>query len=556
MFICGSLLFLTGLPGSETLATEANVVSFNFRDAASAGKAWQAQDASPAAKPTPYGLRFYCPFKGDTDRVHWDRHVSLNLANFTSFELALSCDHPEALRSLALYFKSGDGWYIWNKPIPQSGHQRLAILKSEFSVEGQPKGWHAIERVRLSPWKGESRNTHLIIQSLTARTDSVLIVEGTSSLPNKTDRAYGRRVAKRISKWLREMQIPHGLVTDDEVTTQRLSGVKVVLLPYQMALPARERQALEGFINRGGKLMVFYSGDDRLARAMGLQLGPWLPSERPGRWNAIAFTDPAAHHVPERIYQEAWNLRVVKPKAGHAKTIAWWEDASGRRSPEPAMVASRHGYWMTHVPLDGDNERKKQMFAGLICSLHPALWPATTAAYLNESASIEEFGNAVRTFETLQRAPVAPAVKTRYARLVETSRRIYQQAMDAFQAGDYPTVLQRSARLRRMLEEAYAMTQPRFPGGMRAVWDHKGSGLYPGDWDRTCRLLAEHGITAVFANLAWGGMVHYKSGVLPSSKTYARFGDQLAQCAAACRKYGLQLHVWLVCWNLDNAPAW
>ena len=42
--------------------------------------------------------------------------------------------------------------------------------------------------------------------------------------------------------------------------------------------------------------------------------------------------------------------------------------------------------------------------------------------------------------------------------------------------------------------------------------------------------------------------------MLPVAKVVAEHGDQIRECLAACRKYGVQLHVWKVDWNLMGAP--
>jgi uncharacterized lipoprotein YddW (UPF0748 family) len=66
--------------------------------------------------------------------------------------------------------------------------------------------------------------------------------------------------------------------------------------------------------------------------------------------------------------------------------------------------------------------------------------------------------------------------------------------------------------------------------------------------------MAEHGMTAILPNMLWAGLAHYPSDVLPRSTSFRRHGDQVAQCLSAARQYGLQMHVWMVCWNLQGAP--
>ncbi len=58
----------------------------------------------------------------------------------------------------------------------------------------------------------------------------------------------------------------------------------------------------------------------------------------------------------------------------------------------------------------------------------------------------------------------------------------------------------------------------------------------------------------VVPNLLWAGRAHYPSDVLPRSKTYEEHGDQIAQCVAACKKHGVEVHVWKVNYNLSGAP--
>lgn len=88
----------------------------------------------------------------------------------------------------------------------------------------------------------------------------------------------------------------------------------------------------------------------------------------------------------------------------------------------------------------------------------------------------------------------------------------------------------------------------------RAVWNHSGTGAFPGDWQRSAKLLEENGFNAVLPNMLWGGSAHYASDVLPRSETFKKYGDQIEQCCAAAKKHGLEVHVWKVCFNLSNAP--
>ncbi len=91
-------------------------------------------------------------------------------------------------------------------------------------------------------------------------------------------------------------------------------------------------------------------------------------------------------------------------------------------------------------------------------------------------------------------------------------------------------------------------------GEFRAAWIHSAYGIEGWGWDKTVAALSSNGFNALLPNLVWAGLAHYPSKVLPVSPQVARQGDQVAECLKACRKYGLQIHVWKVNHNLLHAP--
>ncbi len=100
------------------------------------------------------------------------------------------------------------------------------------------------------------------------------------------------------------------------------------------------------------------------------------------------------------------------------------------------------------------------------------------------------------------------------------------------------------------IQEAFCRAQQPLAGEFRAFWCHSAFGLHGLDWDEAIRRLAENGFTAIFPNMLWGGAAFYESKVLPVAPSVAERGDQIRQCVAACRRYGLEIHVWKVNWNL------
>ena len=526
---------------------------FSYASTRDADRAWRAHTSSPkTVSAEPGALTFSIPFAADQDRVYWDRELDLDLSGYDTINLDVTCPHPDAMRSLAVYFKSGNGWYIWNRPLREPGRQVLHMMKSDFETEGSPAGWHRIESIRLSPWKGASRNTTLTLHRLYAHTPSILMVRGTR-MP-AAEHNVARRTTQRVSQWLADLNLSHTVLEDRALTADRLQRARIVILAFNPSLTPSVRDLLQRFVANGGRIMVLYSGDEPLARMLGFRLGAYQSAEGPGQWAAIRFTDPVALRVPERVYQDSWNIRAVHPASESARIIAWWEDAQGRRTSDPAWTASDKGVWMSHILLQGDDDNKRAMLAGLLAHLHPVIWADIARYALGQSGKVGPYASFSESLIGIRALARSAPERERIQQLLKQAEEQERRMRMLYRSRRYPESIDLQRALRRNLMEAYALAQQPRTDELRGVWDHRGTGLYPGDWDRTARFLADHGVNALFVNMLWGGVAHYKSEVLPRSVTFRMYGDQLEQSIRAARKHGLELHVWIVCWNLTGAP--
>ncbi|MBN1268878.1 MAG: family 10 glycosylhydrolase [Kiritimatiellae bacterium] len=536
-------------------ARAADLDAFAYPSAEAARKAWKPVGASPPVAPAAGGLDFPCPFRRDLERVYWDREISADLSPYTSIELDLACDNPRAVRSLLLYFKSGDGWYAARVPLAEPGRQTVRLLKSDFSTEDRPRGWGRIERIRLSAWPGVREDTALTAYGLRARANGILLVRCTTATDDAAERKVAARVTGRVSRWLKRMNVPHGVVTDDEVTAGGLSGASVAVLCYNPHPPPRELSALERFVRGGGKLVVLYGADPGVAKLMGVRLGTYQRSDVPGRWSAFAFADADGWNVPPRVYQDSTSLMPAEPAARSTKVIARWENAAGKKTGDAAWLAGAHGLWMTHVLLDDDERNKARMLLGLLGHLEPAVWRDAARGCLERVGKIDSFRGFAETRDAVAARAGNAASPKRVNQLLDQAATMHERMNDLYARGRFADVVSLAGELRERLVEAYGRVQTPRPGELRGVWDHAGTGWYPGDWDRTCAILEREGINTVFANLLWGGVAHYPSRILPASFTARKFGDQAEAFVKAARRHGLQAHAWKVCWNLENAPA-
>ena len=517
--------------------------------------AWKPFLQSPAVLNAPDGLAFPAPFASGRDRFAWDKAANFDLAGAVAFELDLSCPLPDALRALGLYFKSGNGWYVCNKPLSRSGAQTVVFSKSEFTPEGKPAGWHRIDGLRLSPWKGAAaRDTALVVRRLATVEGSLVVVQGTGSCPGAGARAVAAQTVERISRLLVEAGIGHSIVTDEDVAKGALANTGAALLPYNPNPSPAELKALTGFLGRGGKLGVFYGASPDLAAAMGFQLGPYVKAERPDRWRSIVFADPGAWLVAPRIWQNSPNLMPAHPADPAARVVAAWHDARGVQQPEPAIVVSPRGFWMSHVLMSDDVQPKKEMLVSLCAQLDPALWTPAALRAIRDAGRINAYSGLANAVAELYRQLPAAARPLETRALIDEASALSARITAAMAGGRPREALLLARRQRQLLLRADAAVQVPRPGEFIGVWDHDGTGFVPGDWNSTAAYLAASGVTAIFPNVVWGGCAHYPSKFLPPSNTVRLYGDQIAAGLAAAKAHGLQFHVWMVLGKLDGAP--
>ena len=518
--------------------------------------AWKPYLKSPAVVAAADGLAFPAPFSQGGDRFAWDKAVAFDLSPAVAFELELSCPQPEALRHLGLYFKSGNGWYVANKPLAGALPHTLVYAKSDFTVEGKPAGWKKIDGIRVSPWKGAGAgDTALVLRRLaTVEGTSVVVVRGTVSCPDAVARDVAAQTAAHVSRLLVDAGIGHANVADDDLPKGALKNAGVALLPYNPNPPPAQLKALLAFLARGGKLGVFYGASPELAAAMGFKLAPYAKSERPDRWRSIVFADPAGWLVPPRIWQSSTSLMPALPAGPGAQAVAFWHDARDVRQPEPALVVSPRGFWMSHVLKGDDQQGKKEMLVSLCAHLDPALWAPAAARAIQDAGRVNAFASIDQACAEIDRQAAAAVRPEETRAMVQEAAGCTARIQAALAGGRPKEVLVLARRQRQLILRADAAVQPPRPGEFVGVWDHDGIGFIPGDWPFTANFLAAHGVTAVFANTVWGGCAHYPSKYLPASNTLRLYGDQIAAGLAAAKAKGLQYHVWMVLGKLDGAP--
>ena len=381
----------------------------------------------------------------------------------------------------------------------------------------------------------------------------VVVVTGTSSLGSSSELAYAGGMAARVSGWLRGAGVPVTEATDDDVDRGALRGAAVAVLPCNPHPGHGERKALRRFLNDGGRLVVCYGADEELAAAMGLKLGAYLPESAPGAWHTLRFGPAAPVGAPLSITQPTHGVKPAFPAEAAARVIGEWENAAGQRTGVPACTASARGFWLSATLMEGDAAAKQRLLVALLGVLEPGFWRMAAEHALGAAGQAGGFASFDAAVAEVRGSPAAGPVTEA---LLTQAGQARATAAAALRAGQWLRATDDAGRVDALVVEAFARAQrPSCQGEFRGVWNRDGLGLTPGRWPETAAQLARDGITAVLPNWLRPGLALYPSRLVPVSDAVRLYGDQAAAGVAAAHQHGLQVHAWVMCWNLDGAPA-
>jgi uncharacterized lipoprotein YddW (UPF0748 family) len=528
----------------------------NYADGTAAAEAWKLSGSeAPLAvvEQNDHGaLEVVAPFADQPrlPRVSIDREVDLDLAAVGQFELEIQIDEPEAAGQVSLYFRSGSGWFASGAGVSSDGWHTLRFSKASFGFEDEPAGWHRIDGIRISVWRGGERNSKVRFGRLRGLSHDVAVV-----IPSAQDAADDGEVraaleyAEQMTDMLAELGLGADAVDAASLAHGALGSRKVAVLAYNPRIQPPAVDALVDFIERGGKVFACYRLPGRLGEALGFRSGAYVPRQEPGYFAEIRLDAPEIAGLPEAVRQSSWNINAAEPAAPGARVIGTWYNEAGQSTGHPALLLSRHGAFLTHVMLSDDRPAKKQLLAALLGHFAPSLWEQMSQASLDRVFPIGHCDTPAALAQF-----VATAERSEARAKLAGAKRLLDKSHTAREAGEHPLSIETAHAGRQAMTEAYALAQPSPGAEGRAVWNHSGTGAYDGDWPRTARELAEAGFNMVIPNMLWAGVAHYPSDVLPRSRVLAEHGDQIAQCVEACHAEGIEVHVWKVNFNLSHAP--
>lgn len=430
-------------------------------------------------------------------RASWDLRLACDLRLWPGIQFDFYCEDLAQFSSFSCYFKSGDGWYHGNFSPEESGvWQRVTVSKASCGVEGKPAGWGNISLVRVSGWRAGDGKTRCAMANVATigGTPDVAIVYADSLAARGGAEAKGyMSFASTVSASMRAVGVESVIVADTDLESGTLAKMAAVVLPYNPQIPTNKFSFIRAYVEGGGRILACYSQPREVFDLLGVKT---KGSKRPGEDGGASIAGflkvgGGLADQPDWAPQASWMTQI--PVVGDGvEVVAEWGDGKRKSLGIPSLVRTKAGLFMSHVWLGGTDGASAGLMRAIACDLAPSLKSKIAAREAAEKKKAEE-------------------------------------------------------------ARAWLAGRPSKTGEHRAFWCHSARGLGGDhDWDSSIAFLKTNGFNTIIPNLCWGGVAFYPSKVLPVAADVAVKGDAFAQCRAACRKHGVKMHVWKVCWNMGG----
>lgn len=375
------------------------------------------------------------------------------------------------------------------------------------------------------------------------RAAAIAVVHGELSV-KEGERRYSKSVATLAQRWYVEAGVEADLISDAQLSPS--AAYKLLVLVYCDQPPATVITTLQKLMARGTRVVVCYSASKELAALFGLKPVAYKRDDN-GAWSLMTFGEQRPKGAPTTVLQTSSNLFTVAATQASTTPLAWWSNRAGKRTDVAWWRTARGSYWMTHVLTgDGDEAAKQRLLLAIAAESHPDVWLQAARHMMQIAVKPVTDGSLLIRTNTL---PKTSARREQIERANNFIRSLWEMTQRSIQQKRGYLAYQNACDLRDCVNRTYGMTYWARSGEIKGVWDHSGRGLYPGDWPRTAKMLAQAGITDIYVNVAGAAFALYPSKVLPQRLA----GDALREAVAACRKYGVRVHAWILCYSCTNA---
>ncbi|NLG14284.1 MAG: family 10 glycosylhydrolase [Lentisphaerae bacterium] len=478
------------------------------------------------------GLALNAQFPQDSNqRACWDFALRTSLVHASGVRMRILVQNPQAASQYNFYIKAGSTWYsVIFSPSKDNAWEDIFIPKTSFTPEGMPQSWSDCPAFRIAAWKGDGGKLaiHLAELEFTRPNANIAILKsGTKANPNEAKEAA--KYAKLLNDALILQGLRPAIIEDDDCLETHLKPYDFAFVPYPKASSPQQLLAISNMIRRGTKLGVFHDLPSIISAHLQMPNANFI--------RASSLPNPLGGVVPElgrfdgvKPFIQASSAFMSIPKVAPPLVVsAWWYDALGRKTNLPAVVETSNGFWMTHVYLNQDPWRGADFLLAQTARFFPNLLKIASQTKLN----------------TVQQA-YANATSTEQ----QAAREALQAAVNLHSTAQYKPAIEYAHKALGLLANATTTMVPAKPNEIRAAWSISPTGPPGQAWAQTCARLRSAGFNAVFPLVATPYSAAYKSAIHPRSQIDTALGD----CLQAAVSNGIQVHAWINCLNIQDAP--
>ncbi|HOK56102.1 MAG TPA: family 10 glycosylhydrolase [bacterium] len=565
MIFLGILIFFLNVIKGFSYS-EIDIETFNYRNISEVREKWLPQERSREVELIKEKgkkvIKFVLNFSEVEKRSYWDRFVLLDLSNFEKFVIEVKSENPSLTTNCTIYFESEGGWFSYRFPIENNSWQKIIIPKSKFVIEGNPTGWDKIKRIRISFWKIDTtdlKETSVYLRSLKGiiPDSKIGIVFCDSAIKEKGHRRdviskYYSDIAGIFDKF----EIDYKTVNQSEFEKKEIEKeFKILIFPYNPFFSEEEIKNIIKFVEKGGKIIVFYSSNQEIYKILGIENAVYRYESYPGEFDTVEFLPEIINGLPEKMKQSSWNVMVPEKISENSKIAGYWIDADGKTTGIPSAILSENGFYFSHVLLN--KEEGEQFLISLILFFFPENKNAIFDSLIKNTGKLSGFQN----LEEIKKFIEGKMIKLSFYKKREVKNYLnitiskYKELTKNYKKLNIEDLFKKKNEIDENLRQAYFRCFKGKEKEYRGVWCHSPFGVKGLAWEESIKKLKEANFNAIFPNMLRAGIAYYKSEFLPVAEEVKIKGDQIEECLSACKKYGIECHIWKVNWNLFNAPA-
>ncbi len=470
-------------------------------------------------------------------RACWDLPVSLDLNKIAGVRFRVRFLNADLASQLDFFIRM-DGVWLRAAISPQTNGkwEEFVISKASFMPEGSGQfSWRHCDCIRFAAWRGSPGECAIHLAALDfipANVSLAIIRSGFGTKVSENSRKEALRYAKNLGEVLVSGGIYPAVIDEQDVTQAILKQYRCVALPGGEFTSDNTVNQLTAYLRQGGRISGFYNLPPRLANAMQLPAGKFLKSSSLPQPITQLQTNGGA------TFKQNCNalLAVTASPSENLKFRAYWVDATGHKTPYPAIVQTPYGFWMTYVYLNQDPGKALPVLAAFFEDFVPGLRKAG-AEQLVKLAKFA-LGNAGAGDHTVAKKHLA-------------------RAQERQQSKDYPGVVAATSALIGALadEGLHVATTGTSSGNskeMRGAWIRSGTGLPGENWWKTLRRLKIAQYNAIFPHFLSPHAAAWPSKTITGRLVNAK-EDVVAECTAAGASLGIQVHAWVQVLSIADA---